>query len=94
MDITQSQIPSDSGNTQQNLFNSVAVLMILGTNKYVNKQDATHLIDTLQKYYNITIDWSGPNYCGLTLNWDSRNKHADISMPCYIKKLLNCQRAK
>ncbi len=56
--------------------------------KYQNKQDVEHLITTLKHNYNITIDWSGRNYCGLTLDWDYHAKHVDISMPGYIHKLL------
>ena len=56
--------------------------------KYQNKQDVEHLITALKLNYNITIDWSGRNYCGLTLDWDYHAKHVDISMPGYIHKLL------
>ena len=34
--------------------------------KYFSKEDAVHLIETLQKHYEISIDWDGTNYCGLT----------------------------
>ena len=35
--------------------------------KYFSKTDANHLINALQKNYNITTDWIGSIYCGLTL---------------------------
>ena len=56
--------------------------------KYVNKTDVEHLIETLKTHYTITIDWSGCNYCKLTLDWDYKAMHVDISMPGYIQKLL------
>ena len=56
--------------------------------KYVHKKDIEHLIETLKAHYTIKIDWSGRNYCGLTLDWDYQARQVDISMPGYIKKLL------
>jgi hypothetical protein len=35
--------------------------------KYFSKTDAQHLIDALQADYDLTIDWTGSLYCGLTL---------------------------
>ena len=57
--------------------------------KYVNKDDADHLVSALKSHYNITIDWTGRNYCGLTLTWNYQDRHVDISMPGYIEKLLH-----
>ena len=34
--------------------------------KYNSDQDLQHLITTLKKYYNISIDKAGKNYCGLS----------------------------
>jgi hypothetical protein len=56
--------------------------------KYVGKQHADHLLNALKEHYTIDIDWEGKLYCGITLTWDYKNKHVDISMPGYIKKLL------
>ena len=33
--------------------------------KYTNRVHAHHLVDTLKKYYSISIDWEGKKYCGL-----------------------------
>ena len=39
--------------------------------KYVGKEHAKHLIQTLQDVnYKITTDWDGTNFCGMTLDWD------------------------
>ena len=34
---------------------------------YYNKEDTNHLSSSLKKYYSITVDWNGNNYCGLNL---------------------------
>jgi hypothetical protein len=56
--------------------------------KYVGKEHANHLLSTLKEHYTIDIDWEGKLYCGIILTWDYIKKHVDISMPGYIKKLL------
>ena len=56
--------------------------------KYVGKEHAQHLIDTLQSLYTITIDWTGTLYCGLTLKWDYQAGTVDISIPGYVARAL------
>ena len=56
--------------------------------KYVGKEHAQHLVDTLKKYYKRTEDWTGDLYCGITLNWDYGNRTLDISLRGYINKVL------
>ena len=56
--------------------------------KYFNKDDANHLLTSLQKHYTISTDWQGTNYCGLTIKWNYPAQYVDISMPGYIEKLL------
>ena len=38
--------------------------------KYVSKQQADHLCDSIRENYSITEDWAGELYCGITLKWD------------------------
>ena len=57
--------------------------------KYTNPAHAPHLIDTLKKYYTISIYWGGKNYCGLNLDWNYDKKYVDVSMPGYITKSLH-----
>ena len=38
--------------------------------KYYKKLDAQHLIETLQKFCKVSIDWIGSHYCGFTLTWN------------------------
>ena len=56
--------------------------------KYHSKQDLQHLITTLQKHYEISIDEKGKNYCGLRLEWNYKESFIDISMPLYVCKAL------
>jgi hypothetical protein len=56
--------------------------------KYVGHEHEEQLVATLQKLYSITTDWTGSEYCGLTLLWDYDACTVDLSMPGYIKKAL------
>ena len=56
--------------------------------KTFTKEDSLHLLDALRSHYRITIDWSGTNYCGLTLDWSYNGGFVDISMSGYITKAL------
>ena len=56
--------------------------------KYYSKDDAQHLINAIGSNYQYTTDWTGRNYCGLTLDWNYPAGYVDISMPGYLKKAL------
>jgi len=56
--------------------------------KYFTKSDAQHLINALKRKYDITIDWSGKNFCGLSFNWQYDKGYVDMNMPQYIIKAL------
>ena len=51
--------------------------------KYTNKEDAQHLVDTLQQYYAISLDWDGTLYCGMTLKWSYKDCYIDIYAQVY-----------
>ena len=55
---------------------------------YLTKDDAHHLITSLQKYYDITIDWSGQNFCGLDIEQNYDKQYVDISMKHFVIKTL------
>jgi hypothetical protein len=55
--------------------------------KYVGREHAEHSMEC--KNYNISSDWKGSAYCGLTLEWDYKNRTVDLSMPGYIKAALH-----
>ena len=56
--------------------------------KYQRREDAEHLTNALQDLYKITIDWQGTKYCGLNLEWNYQARTVTISIPGYIKKML------
>ena len=56
--------------------------------KYVGKEHAIHLKQTLEEHYNIWVDWEGKKYLGLTLDWDYDKREVHVSMPGYIQKAL------
>jgi hypothetical protein len=49
--------------------------------KYVTTADAHHLRNALLRHYEITTDWNGTVYSGITLEWDYNKRTCDISMP-------------
>ncbi|KAL7528154.1 hypothetical protein ACHAXR_005043 [Thalassiosira sp. AJA248-18] len=56
--------------------------------KYVGKEHALHLKDTLERHYKVTNDWTGNRYIGITLDWDYQRKQVHLSMPGYVAKAL------
>jgi hypothetical protein len=59
------------------------------TVKYVGKQHADHLRSALLKTYDLTTDWSGTVYSGMTLKWDYKYRTRDISMPGYVSNVFS-----
>jgi hypothetical protein len=57
--------------------------------KYVGCEHAEHLMACIKKKYNISSDWNGCAYCGLTLEWDYTNRTVDLSMAGYIKAAIH-----
>jgi hypothetical protein len=57
--------------------------------KYVGREHAEHLMECIKNNYNISSDWNGSAYCGLTLDWDYKNRTVYLSMPGYIKAALH-----
>ena len=58
--------------------------------KVVGDEHAQHIINTLQKYYTITVDPKGELFCGIKLKWDydKPKPTVELSMPDYINKAL------
>jgi hypothetical protein len=57
--------------------------------KYVGQEHAEHLKASIEKHYQISCNWTGSAYCGLTLDWYYKHKFVDLSMPGYIKAALH-----
>ncbi|KAL7474380.1 hypothetical protein ACHAW6_000355, partial [Cyclotella cf. meneghiniana] len=56
--------------------------------KVVGITHAKHLAAVLQKYYTVSVDWTGELFCGISLNWDYHKNTINFSMPGYIEKTL------
>jgi hypothetical protein len=56
--------------------------------KYVEKENANHLLAVLSQYYPTSTDWKGTLYCGLKLQWDYTNHTVDLSIPGYVAAAL------
>ena len=56
--------------------------------RYTNRADVDHLIATLKTFYEVSLDWTGSRYCGLSLKWDYEARTCDMSMPGYIDRAL------
>jgi hypothetical protein len=57
--------------------------------KYGGKENAEHLGNVLLCSYELTIDWGGTDYLGMTLKWDYLKRTCDISMPGYVTNILS-----
>ena len=56
--------------------------------KYVGKEHADHLIKFIKGNYDITEDWEGKRYLGLTFDWNYNTRSVHLSMPDYIPDTL------
>ena len=56
--------------------------------KYVGEEHANHIVDALDKHYEILKDCEGKNYCGLTLEWYYVARKVHVSMTGYVKDAL------
>ena len=51
-------------------------------------QHAKHLKTALEEHYDVSVDWKGKLFCGITLDWNYDMKHVDLSVPGYVKRKL------
>ena len=56
--------------------------------KYVGKEHADHLVSVIKENYEVTTDWEGKRYVGLTLDWDYTLRQVHLSMPDYVPDAL------
>ena len=54
--------------------------------QYVEEEHAQHLVSMLKQHYDVSADWKGKKYIGLTLDWDYECREVHLSMPGYIAK--------
>ena len=56
--------------------------------KYVGEENAKHLVNALVEHYEISQDWDGKKYFGLTLEWEHEARKVHVSMPGYVQDAL------
>jgi hypothetical protein len=57
--------------------------------RYKSQADADHLIHTLEKYeYKLKLRPLGDVYVGMAISFDRSNKTVSVSMPGYVRKML------
>jgi hypothetical protein len=56
--------------------------------KYVTDADAHHIRNALLRNYEISTDWVGTAYSGITLKWDYGKRTCDIYMPIYVNNVF------
>ncbi len=56
--------------------------------KFVGKENAQHLLDTIQNFNKCLWDWDREQYCGLTIKWDYNGCKVHLLMPMYVQKAL------
>jgi hypothetical protein len=56
--------------------------------QYVGREHAEHLAGIIAAKYQMTTDWKGKLYCGISLKWDYVKRNVTLSMPGYVAKAL------
>ena len=58
--------------------------------KYLNDEDAHHLINAVKKNYAFSVDWEAEQYCGIAFKWDynSRIRRVHLTMPHAVHEAL------
>jgi hypothetical protein len=56
--------------------------------KYVSKDDAQHLLDSIEANYPVKADWTGSKYIGIDLEWNYDEGEVKLSMKGYVPKAL------
>ena len=56
--------------------------------KFVGDEHAHHLKRSLERHYDITVDWEGSKYVGISLKWDYTARTLETSVPGFVKKSL------
>ena len=56
--------------------------------KFKGDQHANHLETSLERHYDITVDWEGTKYVGINLEWDY-HKRQSKTVPNYVSEALH-----
>ena len=56
--------------------------------KFQGIQHTKYLKWALEKYFKDSVDWEGPLFCGITLDWNYIMRHVDLSIPGYVQRKI------
>jgi hypothetical protein len=56
--------------------------------KYLKKEDLDQLIQSLEKYYDVSVNLDGKEFVKIWLDWDYENRQVHLSMVPYLQKAL------
>jgi hypothetical protein len=58
--------------------------------KFKNQSDAEHLLAAVRQEYDVTVDWTGAKYLGMTITFSIRDgiRQVTLSMPGYVAAAL------
>jgi hypothetical protein len=56
--------------------------------KYIKQADLDHLIQALEKHYQVTVDKEGKEFVKIDLDWDYKNGKVHLPMAPYLQKAL------
>ncbi len=56
--------------------------------KYIGKEHAQQLKNTLEEHYKLTCNWTGKRCIGITLDFGFNKCQVHLSMPNYMQKTL------
>ena len=56
--------------------------------KFDGLDHASHLKSTLERWYDITVDWDGSKYVGINLKWDYDKRTLDTNVPGFVNSKL------
>jgi len=56
--------------------------------KYLKREDLDHLIQMLEKHYDVSVDLEGKEFVKIQLDWDYENRKVHLSMVPYLQKAL------
>ena len=56
--------------------------------KFQGDEHANHLKRTLERWYDVTVDWDGSKYVGINLQWNYKERTLHTSVPGYVNKSL------
>ena len=57
--------------------------------KFEGDNHANHLVSTLKKYYDITVEWKWELFVGIKLEWDYDKCTLDTQIPNFVSKDLH-----